>query len=152
MVGNGFLADLAAWPWKARFRPLSAGGSLKADVKAACGWQASGLRVAKGTAYEVSTDGTWRTAKAGEPLDADGDGDGDGHGRLVGAVFHDYALGDEIPLGAKQSFVAAADGQLFLRCRQISTSMRSRANTESLNRCRQAFSMLRSISSSWFGS
>ena len=113
-VGNGFRADLAAWPWKARFRPLSAGGSLKAEVKAACGWQASGLRVAKGTAYEVSTDGTWRTAKAGEPLDADGDGDG--HGRLVGAVFHDYALGDEIPLGAKRSFVAPADGQLFLRC------------------------------------
>lgn len=113
-VGNGFRADLAAWPWKARFRPLSAGGSLKAEVLAARGWQASGLRVAQGTAYEISTDGTWCTAKAGEPLDADGDGDG--HGRLVAAIFHDYALGDEIPLGAKGSFVASADGQLFLRC------------------------------------
>ena len=113
-VGNGFRADLAAWPWKARFRPLSTGGSLRAEVKAAYGWQASGLRVAKGDAYEVSTDGTWRTAKAGEPLNADGDGDG--HGRLVGAVFHDYALGAEFPLGAQRSFVAPADGQLFLRC------------------------------------
>lgn len=113
-VGNGFRADLAAWPWKARFRPLSSGGSLETEVKAAHGWQASGLRVAKGTSYEVSADGAWRMAKAGEPLDADGDGDG--HGRLVGAVFHDYTLGEEIPLGAKRSFVAPADGQLFLRC------------------------------------
>lgn len=113
-VGNGFRADLTAWPWQARFRPLSAGGSLDAKVRAAGGWQASGLRVERGAAYEVSADGTWRTAKAGRPVDADGDGDG--HGRLVGAVFHDYTLGEEMPLGTKRSFVATADGQLFLRC------------------------------------
>ena len=31
-VGNGFRADLAAWPWKARFRPLSAGGPLPVEA------------------------------------------------------------------------------------------------------------------------
>jgi hypothetical protein len=34
----------------------------------------------------------------------------------VGAVFHDYALGAEIPLGSTGTFVAPSDGQLFLRC------------------------------------
>jgi hypothetical protein len=113
-VGNGFRADLAAWPWKARFRPLSAGGSMKTTVKAARGWQSSGLRVEQGASYDVAAEGTWRTAKAGEPVPADGDASG--HGRLVAAVFNDYALGGEIGLGAKSSFVAPADGQLFLRC------------------------------------
>lgn len=113
-VGNGFRADLAAWPWKARFRPLSAGGSLKATVKAAGGWQASGLLVEQGASYDVAAEGTWRTAKAGAPCAADGDGDG--HGRLVATVFHDYALGEQISLGGNHTFVAPSDGQLFLRC------------------------------------
>ena len=34
----------------------------------------------------------------------------------MAAVFHDYALGTEIPLGATATFVAPSDGQLFLRC------------------------------------
>jgi hypothetical protein len=76
-VGNGYRADLTAWPWKVKFRSLpAAGGSMKATVKAAAGWQASGLRVERGVVYEVVTDGTWRTAPAGAPRDADGDADG----------------------------------------------------------------------------
>jgi len=116
-LGNGYRADLVAWPWKARFRSLAtASGSVQAEVRAAAGWQASGLRVEKGIAYEVTTDGRWRIAPAGEPLAADGDGEG--HGRLVGVVFRDrdYALTDTIPLGSQQAFVAPAEGQLFLRC------------------------------------
>jgi hypothetical protein len=124
-VGNGYRADLTAWPWKVKFRSLpAAGGSMKATVKAAAGWQASGLRVERGVVYEVVTDGTWRTAPAGAPRDADGDADG--RGRLVGAVLQGgekdgaaterLALGDTIPLGTRQAFVATADGQLFLRC------------------------------------
>ena len=116
-VGNGYRADLAAWPWKARFRPLStASGSVQAEVRAAAGWQASGLRVERGVAYEVTAEGRWRTAPAAEPLAADGDDDG--RGRLVGVVFRDreYALTAPIPLGSKRSFTAPEEGQLFLRC------------------------------------
>jgi transketolase C-terminal domain/subunit len=39
-----------------------------------------------------------------------------GHGRLVAAVFHDFTLTPPIPIGAKSTFTAPADGQLFLRC------------------------------------
>ena len=124
-VGNGYRADLTAWPWRAKFRGLPAsGGSLKAPVKAAAGWQASGLRVERGVSYEVGTEGAWRTARAAAAHTADGDADG--HGRLVGAVLGGgekdadqagpFTLGDAIPLGSAGAFVAEADGRLFLRC------------------------------------
>jgi hypothetical protein len=124
-VGNGYRADLTAWPWKAKFRSLpAAGGSMKTTVKAAAGWQASGLRVERGVVYEVVTDGAWRTAPAGDPRDADGDADG--RGRLVGAVLQggekDGAATERLALGVgwgggtRRAFVATADGQLFLRC------------------------------------
>ena len=54
------------------------------------------------------------------------DGDADGHGRLVGAVLQGgekegdalarLTLGETIPLGTGQAFVAPVDGRLFLRC------------------------------------
>ena len=120
-VGNGYRADLTAWQWKAKFRSLPMpGASVKATIRAAAGWQASGLRVEKGVGYEVVADGTWRIAQASQPRDADGDVNG--HGRLVGVVFQDgekdggFTLTDEIPLGARRAFVAPAHGQLFLRC------------------------------------
>jgi hypothetical protein len=131
-VGNGYRADLTAWPWKAKFRPLPAsGGSLKATVRAAAGWQASGLRVEQGASYEVVADGTWRTARAGAAVEADGDADG--HGRLVGGVLQGdekdgdptagYVLSDAIPLGTRRVFVAPIDGQLFLRCEEDWTQL-----------------------------
>ena len=131
-VGNGYRADLTAWPWKAKFRPLPAsGGSLKATVSAAAGWQASGLRVEQGASYEVVADGTWRTARAGAAVKADGDADG--HGRLVGGVLQGgekdddttarYVLSDAIPLGTRRVFVAPIDGQLFLRCEEDWTQL-----------------------------
>jgi len=113
-VGNGYRADLTAWPWQAKFSRLAAGGSLKTTVKAAAGWQASRLRVEQGVTYELETQGTWRTSKAGEALAAAGDQEG--HGRLVAAVFHEFELGPEIPLADSGSFSAPADGDLFLRC------------------------------------
>ena len=120
-VGNGYRADLTAWSWKAKFRPLTAsGGSVKASIEAAAGWQASGLQVEKGVMYEAAADGTWRIAAAGAEVDANGDEAG--HGRLVGAVLQggekdgDYILSAAIPLGTRQAFVAPADGRLFLRC------------------------------------
>ena len=131
-VGNGYRADLTAWPWKSKFRSLPpSGGRVQAIVRAAAGWQASGLRVEKGVVYEAAADGMWRTAPAGTPVGADGDAAG--HGGLVGAVLlgaergaepgaakddgaAGYTLSEGIPLGAKRAFVAPADGLLVLRC------------------------------------
>ncbi|MFN9368520.1 MAG: hypothetical protein ACK6CT_07095 [Planctomycetia bacterium] len=116
-VGNGYRADLAAWPWQARFRPLKDGaGRVGVTIKARAGWQGSGLRVERGATYALAATGTWRTAAAGEPVTADG-GDG-GRGRLTAAVFRDaeFVLQEPFAVGAEKTFVAAADGQLFLRC------------------------------------
>lgn len=113
-MGNGARVDLAAWPWKAKFRPLATGATAKATVKAAAGWQATGILVDQQTRYEVEARGTWQLAPAAAPDGADGDRDG--HGRLVAAVFHDFTLTPAIPLGAKATFTPPASGQLFLRC------------------------------------
>jgi hypothetical protein len=43
-VGNGYRADLTAWPWKAAFRTLAPGGSQKTRIKAAAGWHLRGGR------------------------------------------------------------------------------------------------------------
>ncbi|MFM8952407.1 MAG: hypothetical protein ACKOOF_05000 [Planctomycetaceae bacterium] len=113
-MGNGARVDLVAWPWKAKFRPLAAGATAKATVKAAAGWQATGILVDQQTRYDVEARGTWQLAPAAAPGSADGDRDG--HGRLVAAVFQDFALTPAIPLGVKATFTAPAAGQLFLRC------------------------------------
>jgi hypothetical protein len=112
-VGNGYRADLVAWPWKAKARPLASGSDETTRVKAAAGWQAAGVAVEAGATYTIEASGTWRTAKAGSPCDANGEA---GHGRLVGTVFRDYTLSSPIPLGATAEFTAPCDGQLFLRC------------------------------------
>ena len=117
-VGNGYRADLVAWPWKARFRKLSAAASLAAKVKAAAGWQASGLLVEQGDGYAVQADGEWRTAKAGAACTAAGDATG--RGRLEGAVFAEtdsgFTLSAPFALGEKSMFTAPAAGRLVLRC------------------------------------
>jgi hypothetical protein len=113
-VGNGYRADLVAWPWKAKFRPLAAGATARAEVKAAAGWQAGGVTLEKGVTYRIEAEGTWRTARAGEAVGPDGHPDG--RGRLVGVVFHDFALEPPMPLGGRCEFTAPADGRLFLRC------------------------------------
>jgi hypothetical protein len=117
-VGNGFRADLVAWPWKARCKPLAAAASQKADVKAAGGWQASGVAVERGGGYAVETEGTWRTAAAAAACSAAGDDTG--RGRLEAAVLIEspegFALSDALPLGVQGTFTAPADGRLVLRC------------------------------------
>ena len=117
-VGNGYRADLAAWPWKARFRKLQAGGSLGAKVKARAGWQASGLEVAQPGTYAFEAAGTWQTAAAGDPCTAAGDAAG--RGRLEGALLAEtdagFTLSDPFALGEKGAFSAPAAGRLVLRC------------------------------------
>jgi hypothetical protein len=122
-VGNGYRADLAAWPWaeRGKFRPLDRGSLKCPPVKAARGWQASRLAVAQGMAYEVEVSGTWRTAPAAAAVGAAGAADG--HGRLVGVVFRDFALGAEVPLEAGRPFVAPDSGDLYLRCRDDWTQL-----------------------------
>lgn len=117
-VGNGYRADLVAWPWKARFRPLAGTASQTATVKANAGWQASGIMVERGTDYTVDAEGEWKTAAAGTACTAAGDDSG--RGRLEGAVLIDrdeeFILSPVFPLGAEGMFTAPADGRLVLRC------------------------------------
>jgi len=116
-VGNGYRADLAAWPWQARFRPLAAGGRATVRVKAKAGWQAGAVTVERGQRLEIGAAGSWRTAPAGRALDADGERDG--RGRLVAAVLTDgdaFALSPEIPIGTRATLDAPAAGRLHFRC------------------------------------
>ncbi len=113
-LGNGYRSDLTAWPWGAKFQKLSGTGEVKVKLKAQGGWQASKVLVDTGSSYEITADGTWRIAAAGKPLDADGEADG--RGRLVAAVFSDFTLSKEIPLGTKATLKSPSSGQLFLRC------------------------------------
>lgn len=117
-VGNGYRADLAAWPWKARFRKLPAGGSLRTKVKALAGWQGSGLELAQPGTYAFEAAGSWRTAAAVEPCTAAGDKAG--RGRLEAAVLAEtdagFTLSDPFALGEKGTFSAPAAGRLMLRC------------------------------------
>jgi len=117
-VGNGYRADLAAWPWKARFRKPQGEASLKATIKAKAGWQASGLEVDQAARYGCEATGTWKTAVAGEPCSAAGDAAG--RGRLEGAVLAEtdggFTLSAPFVLGDKGTFSAPAAGRLVLRC------------------------------------
>ncbi len=113
-VGNGYRSDLTAWPWNAKFQKLGSTSEVKVKIKAQAGWQAGRVLVDAGAAYEITADGTWRIAAAGKQLDADGEADG--RGRLVGAVFSDFTLSKELPLGKKTTLKAPSSGQLFLRC------------------------------------
>jgi hypothetical protein len=120
-LGNGYRSDLTAWPWKAKFQRLPAAAEAKVKIKAQGGWQASRVLVEAGDRYDIEADGSWTIAAAGQPLGADGEPDG--RGRLVAAVFADYALTPETPLGAKSTFEPAVAGQLFLRCADAWTEL-----------------------------
>jgi hypothetical protein len=113
-LGNGYRSDLTAWPWAAKFQKLGATGDVKVKIKAKAGWQASKVLVEEGAAYDITADGTWKIAAAGKQLDADGEADG--RGRLGGAVFSDFNLSKEMPLGTKTTLKVPDSGQLFLRC------------------------------------
>ncbi len=120
-LGNGYRSDLTAWPWNAKFQKLGGTSEVKVKIKAQAGWQASKVLVEEGTAYDITADGTWKIAAAGKQFDADGEADG--RGRLVGAVFSDFTLSKEIPLGKKATLKPPTSGQLFLRCVDMWTEL-----------------------------
>lgn len=120
-LGNGYRSDLTAWPWQAKFQRLGESAEVTVKVKAKGGWQPAKVLLEAGQRYEVVADGTWQIAPAGQSLDADGEADG--RGRLAGAVFADYSLSPDIPLGAKASFEPPTEGQLFLRCADAWTEL-----------------------------
>lgn len=108
----GYRCDLCSWDWKTRFKPLAGKAVSTVRIDAQRGWQASRLAVKSGTTYEISSDGEWTVD--GDKLSAAGDDSG--RGRLIGVVFNDYTLSEPFDLGNLESFIAPADGQLFLRC------------------------------------
>lgn len=112
-LDNGYRADLCAWQWNEKFRELAPDRRLSAKIDAKRGWQASGLRVEKGQSYDVAAVGEWIAGTGAQAVTADGDQQG--AGRLVGVLYDQFTLSQEIDLGAKSTFVAPVDGDLFLR-------------------------------------
>lgn len=120
-LGNGSRPDLTAWPWQARFARLADKGQRRLRIKARSGWQASGVLVEKDLAYSYDADGQWQTTAEGLPVG--GGGGPGGRGRLVAAVFNEFTLSPEIPLGPTGAFQAPASGQLMLRCHDAWTEL-----------------------------
>ena len=129
-VGNGYRADLTAWPWKAKQRKLAPGGVGRAKVKGAAGWQASGVEVEAGAVYVITAEGTCQMAADAEPTGPEGDAAG--RGRLTGALYADFTLSPEIPLGSHTSWIAPADGLLMLRAADAWTELADNDGTLSI--------------------
>jgi hypothetical protein len=113
-LDNGYRADLCAWQWNRRFQPLTGTRPAAVEVQARYGWQASGIRLAAGESYDYVAQGTWKVTEGGEELTAGGRDDG--RGRLVGVLMNDFRLGETLDLGARGTFVASQNGDLYLRC------------------------------------
>ena len=113
-LGNGYRVDLCRWDWQTEAKGLTAEGQLDCNVKARAGWQATGLLAEAGQAYDFASRGQW---KIDSQTEVSADGDGAGQGALIGAWLNDYQLSKPFELGARGRFVAAQDGELFVRCR-----------------------------------
>lgn len=113
-IDVGYRVDLCSWNWKKSFRSLEDDQFASIRIQAARGYQASGVRLAKGQAYGYSTQGSWSTAE-NRPV-TDSNGDGGGRGRLIGVLMKDYELSQPFELGSRGSFIAPGDGKLYLRC------------------------------------
>lgn len=110
----GYRVDLCYWEWDSTFRRARSGYAPRTRVKAARGYQASGLKVKKGRAYQVQTDGSWKTESSEAAVSAAGRACG--RGRLEGVVMKDYRLSEPFDIGAEGSFAAPCSGRLYLRC------------------------------------
>jgi hypothetical protein len=112
--GNGYRVDLCAWDWSVKPDTITSTARIKQRVIAARGWQPTRLKAVKGNFYDFIAEGQWKVSTIDQPVTADGDASG--RGRLLGVIFQDFKLYGPFNLGAKGSFVAPEDGQLFVRC------------------------------------
>lgn len=120
-IGNGYRIDLCHWDWKSKFRALEAGDSQSSRIKAAFGYQPSGMHLQKDCEYSFRCRGKWQTDREGRVLNANGDEQG--LGRLEGVIMSGYKLSEPFELGHRGSFKAPADGKLYLRCRDHWTEL-----------------------------
>lgn len=142
-VSNGYRADLCAWRWKHRFKDLEGSKPQKFDkILAKAGWQPT-INVQQGIYYDCIAKGEWTLDGTGEKATADGiEAEEEPkpkpttkpkmerkrkltrpkskklelRGQLLGVIMQDYQLGEPFQIGAKGSFVAESDGQLYVRC------------------------------------
>ncbi len=112
---NGYRNDLCAWQWNKQFARLNGTRQFKVKVLAKYGWQASGLVLEKGKAYDIAAVGKWSLTPDEKEVTASGDDRG--NGSLMGVIFSDFELSTEFELGARASFPAPQDGLLFVRCK-----------------------------------
>ena len=119
----GYRADLCAWDWKKKFKPLRV-GTITTNVAANRGWQPTGIEVSEGDRLVYAADGTWKLAKNSPAVNADG-AEG-GAGKLMAMVMKDYSLegsikledylSEPIELGTDGDFAVPQAGNLHLRC------------------------------------
>lgn len=112
-VDNGYRADLCAWQWNRKFKPVQGKRYITCKVEARRGWQASGLRVSAKETYDFAAKGEWQLSDIAE---VNADGGDSGQGKLMGVVMHDFELSEPFELGTRGSFQAPTDGSLYLRC------------------------------------
>ncbi|QDT65521.1 hypothetical protein [Calycomorphotria hydatis] len=131
-IENGYRSDLAAWDWKARFRPLLPGRKSSTKVKAQAGWQPSRIAVRGGTTYRVTSSGEWSVSEEGDKLSPDGDESG--AGKLMGVLFNPvtYELGEPFELGTEATFTPGYNAQLYFRCRDNWGSLADNSGTISV--------------------
>lgn len=111
---QGYRCDLCAWDWKTKCTRLRGTGTAQVKVSANRGWQCSRVMLKSGDRISYSTTGEWMVEKESDAIGADGIESG--KGRLVGVLFKDYELSEPFDLGTSGEYVAAAEGNLFVRC------------------------------------
>jgi len=113
-VEPGYRSDLCSWDWKTQFKAIKAKPGALAKINAKQGWQSSRGFVEQGETYQVAVTGKWKLSKDGEDVSAAGDAQG--QGKLIGIIFHDYALSEPFEIGESRTFTASESGKLYLRC------------------------------------
>ena len=118
--GNGYRVDLCVWDWRSKPKKLSRKSKAKLKVEAQAGWQSTRVQVVAGTSYDYIASGDWSLDSSTK---TDADGSKSGNGRLVGVLYKDFKLSEPFDLGTKGSFVAPADGHLYVRCKDTWTDL-----------------------------
>jgi hypothetical protein len=111
----GYRTNLCAWEWDRRPQPLRHQRTISRRVKAARGYQATGLAVRAGQRVAYRALGQWSTGPDAVSITADGTEDGTG--RLIAVLFHEYRLSEPFELGTSGTFSAPGPGHVYVRCR-----------------------------------